>query len=435
MKAKYLFILIILIIFHASPAFSEPRTAIKYKWRIGTLAPQGVGYAIAVQEILLPELYEATRQELGIKIYWGGILGDDRNHIKQMEIGKLHGAGLSGQGSFLACPEVGVIALPFLFTGFEEVDYLKTKMITSFDAQFEKRGMKILFWVDQDFDQTYSTGKMIQKAEDFKGLRFVNWCGDLEKNVLERLGCEIVPEENVGNIPGMFKSGAIDAGVAPAIWMVGAQLYTVVRHVNPLRFRYTPAFIVARKSAFEKLPEEYRKNIENTRLKTAQRFCDRTRSETGRCLKAMFDYGVTEAKSSDEAVAEIRRVITPVWYEMAGKLYPPELLDEVLDYMAAYRSEKGVAEASAPAPAAAERAPAPVVAPAAAPAGGEGLMSDVNAIRFVQGRLRELGYYPYLVDGILGPITYRGIKKYQKDKGLPETGTVTPELVKSLGGR
>jgi peptidoglycan hydrolase-like protein with peptidoglycan-binding domain len=37
------------------------------------------------------------------------------------------------------------------------------------------------------------------------------------------------------------------------------------------------------------------------------------------------------------------------------------------------------------------------------------------------------------VDGIVGPVTYRAIREYQKDYGLPVTGRIDDSLAESLG--
>jgi curli biogenesis system outer membrane secretion channel CsgG len=51
----------------------------------------------------------------------------------------------------------------------------------------------------------------------------------------------------------------------------------------------------------------------------------------------------------------------------------------------------------------------------------------------VQKKLTELGYNPGPVDGIAGPKTKAALKKYQKDKGLAETGEINEATLASLG--
>ena len=63
--------------------------------------------------------------------------------------------------------------------------------------------------------------------------------------------------------------------------------------------------------------------------------------------------------------------------------------------------------------------------------GYDGLQPD-DVIANVQAALQQLGYYPYAVDGVLGPQTETAIANYQRDYGLPVTGAIDPTTVRSL---
>lgn len=55
-------------------------------------------------------------------------------------------------------------------------------------------------------------------------------------------------------------------------------------------------------------------------------------------------------------------------------------------------------------------------------------------LRFVQQRLRELGYDPGPADGVMGPRTRTAISAYQRDMGMRVDGRATPIVHLSLGG-
>jgi hypothetical protein len=57
---------------------------------------------------------------------------------------------------------------------------------------------------------------------------------------------------------------------------------------------------------------------------------------------------------------------------------------------------------------------------------------DSQVISQVQSALIKLGYYHGDTTGIIGPRTSTAISNYQRDNGLPITGTVTGEVVHSL---
>lgn len=55
-------------------------------------------------------------------------------------------------------------------------------------------------------------------------------------------------------------------------------------------------------------------------------------------------------------------------------------------------------------------------------------------LREAQQRLKDLGYYAGVVDGITGPRTQEAIRRFQADHGLSQTGTLTPATQQALRG-
>jgi len=64
--------------------------------------------------------------------------------------------------------------------------------------------------------------------------------------------------------------------------------------------------------------------------------------------------------------------------------------------------------------------------------GYDGLPPD-QVIANVQGALQELGYFPYAVDGVLGPVTQQAIADFQRDQGIYSTGAIDRPTLLALG--
>jgi len=59
---------------------------------------------------------------------------------------------------------------------------------------------------------------------------------------------------------------------------------------------------------------------------------------------------------------------------------------------------------------------------------------DSDAIeRGVQYELRRRGFYHGAIDGDIGPASRAAIRAFQADRGLPITGTINRDLLRSLG--
>jgi peptidoglycan hydrolase-like protein with peptidoglycan-binding domain len=56
-----------------------------------------------------------------------------------------------------------------------------------------------------------------------------------------------------------------------------------------------------------------------------------------------------------------------------------------------------------------------------------------DAIRAVQSRLRQLGFYSGRIDGIWGPSMQASLQRFQQGRGLQATGQLNPATVTALG--
>ena len=55
-----------------------------------------------------------------------------------------------------------------------------------------------------------------------------------------------------------------------------------------------------------------------------------------------------------------------------------------------------------------------------------------NAVRLIQERLQELGYYPGELDGIFGYGTYEAVRLFQQNNGLTPDGIVGESTLAAL---
>ncbi|MFP4476757.1 MAG: TRAP transporter substrate-binding protein DctP [Desulfatibacillaceae bacterium] len=311
----------------------------KFTWRFASMAPEGVAWAKRIREHVLPAVEDVTEGNLQVKVFWGGVLGEDADYIEKMEKGILEGAGLSGRGVILAVRETAVLQLPFLFRSYDEVDYVKDIMRPTFDRIAKSNGFYVVGWLDQDFDYVYST-KWDKEFRDLSRLTFVSWFGPLEQAVLDSMGVDVVLSE-VDEAAPALRHGRADSGIAPAAYILGAQLYSVVRYVIPMNIRYSPSWTMVRADVWADFPEKYRRRVHEIRDGVEKKVARAVRQDNVDALQSMLDYGVKKVELGSDTLRDVQMRTRTVWYDMAGDMYPRELLDEILAHLAEYRSNKG----------------------------------------------------------------------------------------------
>ena len=56
-----------------------------------------------------------------------------------------------------------------------------------------------------------------------------------------------------------------------------------------------------------------------------------------------------------------------------------------------------------------------------------------EVVRAIQGRLRQLGFYPGQIDGVWGPAMQTALERFQQGRGLQATGQLNPATMTALG--
>ena len=317
----------------------KPNGDFQYVVKMATLAPAGVGWASLIKDWLNPEILKVTSGLVKLDWYYGGAMGDDQDILAKMRNNQLQGGGFSGQGMLLACPEMALMELPFMFENYNEVEYIYSKLRLRINKWFEKHGYHLVLLAEQDFDQVYSTKIPLKTPDDFKNSRVLTWYGLLEERVLKFAGASPLPIR-VPEVSASIRTGVCDAFISPAIWAVGTQMYTAMKYLNPMHIRYSPAGGVISMQLWNLLPKEVQVVFDYYVMSIEKDFRQKVRESNEKCLKAMYKYGMKEVKMTPAEIDILKKRLLPVWDEFAAKgYYSKAELNEVKSLLAKYRAK------------------------------------------------------------------------------------------------
>jgi len=337
-----IFICIGMIVFvtQTNHANEDNQSSEEIIFNMATLAPKGIGWAKNIKDIIQPELKRISNGQINLKWYWSGTLGDDNESIRHMQTGRIDGCALTGYGTLLACPDMAVLELPFMFNNYQEVDYIRETMYETFEKSFIKNGYKLIAFADQDFDQLYSTTYQMNTLDDFKKANILCWFGDMEKIVLEQFGShpKMVSILDVG--PNL-RQGIADTFISPSMWIVGSQIYTIMKYVNPIKIRYSPAVTIITLKAWGQIPENLQKKLPELK-QVIKNFRLKCRDENERSFKAMLKYGLIETQMDNATLIEMKKRAKKLWFELADKMYSRKLLEDVLFHLKEFRAKQKV---------------------------------------------------------------------------------------------
>jgi len=204
---------------------------------------------------------------------------------------------------------------------------------------YEKRGYHLFLLAEEEFDRIYSKKHEIRKPDDYKDTKILTWYGPLEERTLKAMGASPFPIR-VPDIATSYYTGVCDASVSPAIWIVGTQMYTVVKYINMTPIRYSPATGLISLAVWNQLPKEHQVAIDNYMASIEKGFRKQIRDDNEECLRAMFKYGLKETKLTSGELDAFKKRVLPIWDEFAEKgYYTKDELAEFKNIVAEYRAK------------------------------------------------------------------------------------------------
>jgi TRAP-type C4-dicarboxylate transport system substrate-binding protein len=145
----------------------------------------------------------------------------------------------------------------------------------------------------------------------------------------------------VPEITASMRAGIVDGLICPAGWYVGSQLYTITKSsVTCSKMRYVMGSMVVTQKAWNKIPEKYHKPIEKAILGLELGFNDALSGNESLYVDAMVKYGLKRVELTPSDIEAWKKKTRPMWDRLSGKLFPREVLDEVLGYLEEYRSKR-----------------------------------------------------------------------------------------------
>jgi TRAP-type C4-dicarboxylate transport system substrate-binding protein len=338
MKTK-LFIIIFTIIFYI-PLSAQEEKKPEFVYKLGTLAPEGSVWMERLREIM-GEIDVLTNGRVKTLFYPGGVMGDEPDMVKKMRYGQLQIGGFTIHGTITIAPEMAVMSLPFLFDDFDELDYIRKKMLPEFREIFRKKGFMLLSWVDQGGFINYYSKTEIHSPDDMKKLKVWAWSGE-PVNIATAKALGVTPITTpVPEVLPSLQTGLIDTFPTTPLACLALQWYTQIKYIILLNMRYEPGVVVQTLESWNKAPED----IQRITLEASDKFEPKAiasiRLASNKSLESMVRQGIKLVTLTKEEKEVFKNMTRSVYNELAGKLYSKELLDKLLKEIDDYRAQKG----------------------------------------------------------------------------------------------
>jgi len=303
--------------------------------KIATLAPDGSPW-LQTFGLVNADLQKNTGNQIQLKIYPGGVLGDERDMLRKMYVGQIHGAVLTSSTLSMIFPEIKVFQAPFMFQTSDEVDYVLKKMDLFFRKGFNEKGFRIMGWSEGGFVRLMSITP-VDTLEKIRKVKVWIWeDAPMARVIFDEAGVSAIPLSVPDVLVGL-QTGLVDIVYAPPSGAIALQWFTKTKYMNDVPLIYLMGGIVIKAGFLEKLSPAQQDQLAASFNRHIDDLQAMVRKQDREALQVMADYGVKTLTVSDDEVKKFKDLADRALQKMKGSSFSQQTLNELKEHLAAYR--------------------------------------------------------------------------------------------------
>ncbi len=314
----------ILILFSLN---AHASTVIKF----ATLAPEGTSWTRTLRKFA-DEVKEKTSGRVSLKIYSGGISGDEKDIVRKIRIGQLNAAGFTGFGLGEIAPEIRVLDAPFLFSNSIQIDSVYSAFNEELKNTFLKKGFILLGYSEVGTVYVFSKNP-IKKLSDFSKSKMWLWEGDpIAQETFKSFKANLIPL-SITDVMTSLQTGMIDTVYGTPNTIIPLQWYSKMKYALDIPITNASGAILLSKKTFDKLSKEDAQILLDLAQKHFKALNEISRKENLKAIETLKSKGIIFLKPSTLDEAELKKAGEEARKNLSGKVYKKELLEKIESYL------------------------------------------------------------------------------------------------------
>ena len=280
----------------------------------------------------------ATGGRVTLRIYPGGVAGDEPDMVRKMRIGQIQASALTVVGLASIDDSFMVFVIPALFDSYPELLYVLARMKPILMQRLEAKGFVLLNWGHAGWLHFF-TKRPVQTAAEIRKLKmFVPAGDDRMVRLWKETGYQPVPLSATDILTGL-QTGMIEAYPTTPLAALALQWYRSTPYMVERGLAPLVGGMVITKTAWAKISEADRAAILAACAKAEERLEREIPGQDSLAVREMQKRGLTVSRVKPEAAAEWDATAATFATKMRGTMVPADVLDLAIRERDGYRKQ------------------------------------------------------------------------------------------------
>ncbi len=326
--------IIIMVLFYG---LTLPLCAKKTVIKLATLAPDGSEWYYMLVD-LGQQWEDATDGRVKLRIYPGGVIGDERDMIRKMRIGQIHGAAITSEGLSELNPDFYIFFVPLLFENYGEVDYIRSELREELISGIRDSGFELLMFNDVGWVYWFTT-LLMTHPEQLKNHKIFNWAGDYKfTEIWEKAGYQAVPLASIDILPGL-QTGLIDAVTTNPQFALVQQMFGISNNMLDLKWGLLTGGVILDSKIFNNMSNIDRESIINISRDFEKKYQATMRYNDDKAIEVMKELGLRVSTLTPEEESYWRSYVGSWYPEIQNIFKNLDLFDEIIEIKESYKKK------------------------------------------------------------------------------------------------
>lgn len=303
--------------------------------KLATVAPKGTSF-YRILEQLAADWAKSSGGEVQLRIFPGGVAGDETAVVKKMRLGTLQAALMTSTGLADIDRAINALQIPMAFASHAELDFVRLRMEPGLEKVYADHGFVVLAWSEAGWVRFLSTEPIVTPGDAHKLKMFINAGNPEQVQVWKSGGFKPVPLP-VTEITTALQTGLIEAVPTTPQGTLMMGWHQHARFMSDFAWSPLVGGLVIDKRTWDQIDEAKRPALLAAARAAGDRLRADVRANDSAAVSEMAKRGLTLTPMPAAALTQWKATVDGMRDQLRGPYVPPASWDEAQTHLEAYR--------------------------------------------------------------------------------------------------